>query len=268
MSTTVTTPTPATTFAPAVPDYTASPRYRAALENLTRLQLEEQRLDRILQSQLTLREEALKAKKSPVEQLLAGKTATEVRHQAHENDFAIKLIQRDLKLTREGVEAASRELTRVRSSARHEVVASSPDFLKHYRVVARRAALAWVAAIRAQGEMDRLNDELFSRELRGIGGLDYPLAPVPTGDPFSAQSHSATLLRALIEAELLDEVEDRELLAGLAVAPKPKPFVPEAPPKPKPKPKYGGLAKVLVAVGAAKRRDFASAEDNADWTAG
>lgn len=238
------------TAAPPVkwPEMSDSPLYRANHANLNRLKAEASRLEMLRQSYDALRTEHAKAQRSNVEEVLRGKTASQVRRDAPFVEADYLKIYEDLKLTRRAIEVAEKELLQIQGQAKEE---ACRPFAPAYRAKVRAAALAYIAAARAMGELDEINEHLANRELRDRGGLNSPLPAFPGGLPSYVHSDFAVVVRQLIDLGIVDEVKDAALLAGLAIAPKPVPYVEPAPKPPKEKPKKeSALHRILRHAGA------------------
>jgi hypothetical protein len=245
------TPTATPASAPPIPRLHDSAKYREGLANLNRLRLEVLRLEKIRDEVEAGRLQAARSQASEVEEVLRGRSAADVRRSATLDDQKYSLLVKDLRLSRLAVEAAEREMVYIERDVKAEAAA---PFAPHLRAKTRTAALAWLAYIRAAGELDRLTEDLGA--LHGHGGCDRNALPrLALGDPTRLDCHSATIIRELIAAGILDEREDAELLRGLAVAPKPRPYTPPPPPAPKKK-EPGSFAKALRRLGVSMGSDW------------
>lgn len=229
---------------PKLPDITDSPAYRAAFDNLTRLKLEELRLDRMYSDVQVRRSEALATKKQAVASILAGTPAGEVRRGLATIEADAEQVLADLKLTRRAIEQAEAEVRRLSYSEKAAVAA---PFAPVYRAAVRASALAWLAYLKAMQPLDVMTEHLRNNELIGRGGCDNPLPSLKYGPVDRTDSPSARMIRELIDLGL---IKPDEVPAGLAVAAPEPIFTPSAPVVAKPKPETS-FKRAMRALGAA-----------------
>jgi hypothetical protein len=232
---------------PRLPELEDSAVYRTAYANVVRLKLEIARLEGARDNFETLRAEALAERKNEVAKVLAGASASQVRRESTALDADIFRVTQDLRLTRQALAVAERELPHAEATAKHEACA---PLAPHFRRVLRTAAVAHLSSVKAVAELDKINDHLGERGMRGYGGLDSPSGlRVRGGDPFTDdQSETAGMIRELLDIGILDVKADAELLSGLAVRPPAVVFV-GPPPKPPKSKEPSSFAKALRSLG-------------------